>query len=447
MALHNVDKTVLRSVRRTNVEQTLSGMRRFLRHGHWIERTNRYSAKAVIRIRADARRGVLPEPRQLARYIAASSVLHCADGWSYLGKALVSFLRGDPHSACHLAYYAELRAALSLLASEGIGIFSNLHFVINAPDSVRPFRHQKPRLGTHKIAWATLEHWSGLLRSGTVFASVVRPHGISLQDWLEPFGGIAPQAANWFRQWGMDLRMLADDHDARNESSYRPEGVASFSELNPDENLTFASDLWHALEPDPASLFQNIDRHIFRIALENLFVAQIGRRPTDDPPAFRVFVDRSIAPQGLGGPLQAALTDFLMRVTVPNNLSIFSMSSIPADGRPSDSAAMLARATLLLRVATGSSSSLMTASGIGGDEYRFWWQALGQRRGIWEGQRNREDLLDLWEDIRALLAEAARVQAATPAPDQNYFQYGRDLPGAILGFGSTERVAIWGLVT
>jgi hypothetical protein len=72
--------------------------------------------------------------RHLAQYIAASSILHCADGWSYLGRAINCLLKGDPHRVVHLAYYAELRAALSLLASEAIGVFSRNNFVIDAPD-------------------------------------------------------------------------------------------------------------------------------------------------------------------------------------------------------------------------------------------------------------------------------------------------------------------------
>ena len=31
----------------------------------------------------------------------------------------------------HLGYYAELRAVLAIVASEGIGIFDRLHFVID----------------------------------------------------------------------------------------------------------------------------------------------------------------------------------------------------------------------------------------------------------------------------------------------------------------------------
>jgi len=95
----------------------------------WIERVKKIG---TVEAREDVRptevaAGTIQSPTQLSEYIAASCLLHCSDGWSYLGRAISALLRGDPHRARHLAYYAELRAATALLAKVGVSsIDSNL---------------------------------------------------------------------------------------------------------------------------------------------------------------------------------------------------------------------------------------------------------------------------------------------------------------------------------
>jgi len=55
----------------------------------------------------------------LLEVLAIRGPLHALDGWSYVGRALSALIAGDSHAARHLAYYGELRGALSLLASSG----------------------------------------------------------------------------------------------------------------------------------------------------------------------------------------------------------------------------------------------------------------------------------------------------------------------------------------
>ena len=70
--------------------------------------------------------------QQRIEAIAISAPLHCVDGWSYASRAIASLLAGDGHAARHLAYYAQLRAGLSLLANLGVGIFNRINFVAKA---------------------------------------------------------------------------------------------------------------------------------------------------------------------------------------------------------------------------------------------------------------------------------------------------------------------------
>lgn len=99
MPLLVADRPSFRRSLRPNVAVTLAGLKLFVGRARWIGKNNRYGRDTVGRLKRDV---IGPErSRQLAQYIAASSILHCSDGWSYLGKALAAYLAGDPHRGLH----------------------------------------------------------------------------------------------------------------------------------------------------------------------------------------------------------------------------------------------------------------------------------------------------------------------------------------------------------
>jgi len=63
---------------------------------------------------------------QMISLVAACGPNHCLDGWSYLSRSVSALVARDGHSAKHMAYYAQLRAAMSMLAVSGVGIFNGL---------------------------------------------------------------------------------------------------------------------------------------------------------------------------------------------------------------------------------------------------------------------------------------------------------------------------------
>ena len=218
-ALHAQDMAAINALVRSQMELTTAGLKPFFKRATWIGKTNHYAADVVARLKAAL--PTSPErKRNLAQYIAASVALHSNDGWSYLGRSVACLLAGDAHRALHLAYYAELRASMSLLASAGIGIFNTRHFIVPAANSTTDLRFGQ---GTHLIAWLALKQWSLQAASGALFAQLIRPEGRTLDQWFQPQGGastLAPQARSWFMQWGMDLDLATKDRDARNELSY-----------------------------------------------------------------------------------------------------------------------------------------------------------------------------------------------------------------------------------
>ena len=225
MALELIDQRILKALKREDVELTLANLKQFMARSTWLGLSNRYASETIQHITEDLRPGKALNQSHLSELIAASCLLHCSDGWSYLGRAISAILRGDPHRARHLAYYAELRAATALLASEGVGVFRNDHFAITAPNKATELR---TKAGTHNFAWDCLEFWSDQRSSATLFSHIIRPYGISLENWCAPLGGsavLSESARNWFKQWGMDLKMFIDDHRARNISTYQPDGI------------------------------------------------------------------------------------------------------------------------------------------------------------------------------------------------------------------------------
>ena len=90
----------------------------------------------------------------LAQYLALSTASHVLDGWRYISQAAISLLNGSRTQAIHLAYYAELRAALAILAFSGIGILKRHHFALTGNMDVVWFEG-----GTHEATWKAIGSW------------------------------------------------------------------------------------------------------------------------------------------------------------------------------------------------------------------------------------------------------------------------------------------------
>ncbi len=443
MTLNARDRQIISRLMRRHVEETLSGLKATLAGSRWVTAANRYSTDpvSVLADEVENRRG--HQDIELAQYIAASPILHATDGWSYLGKAIVALLRGDPHRAIHLAYYAELRAATSLLAAEGIGIFSTNHFAITHRNSVRKFYSN---MGTHRFAWACLSYWATTPNATQLFVRMIRPQGIELEDWFASVGGtsaIAPQAQAWFRQWGVDLKEFAGDRDARNISSYQPDGIPDTWQVDGREALEFARDLWASLEPSPLTSFDAVDRNILRIATETLFSSRTGDPVHSNPHAFQRFAEGIIGDQNLQAPIETELLRYIMRRTSPHNATIFTHSKKVATDALFGAHSVISRATLLLRLASGSSALMLRAAAVGESEIAFWSEAIGKGRGLWEDTLDTP--MDMWADVLDMLATVELFQQEFDAPEQTFFKMRAKLSEALINMGSSERVAIWAM--
>ncbi|RVI14596.1 hypothetical protein CN200_19455 [Sinorhizobium meliloti] len=441
--LHLDDKKAISSLSKSAIEVTTAGLKPYLKRSIWIGKSNHYAHDVVRKLKKQPANAT--QRRQLAQYISASICLHANDGWSYLGRSISCLLAGDMHRALHLAYYAELRAAMSLLASTGIGIFNTKHFVISAANSTTKL---KSGAGTHVAAWIALEQWCRLRASGAMFATIIRPEGRTLEEWFQPHGGaaaLAPQARNWFMQWGMDLGFASKDRDARNESSYRPDGVPTLWGISPAENLRFVREMWATLEPSSASGFEQIDRYILRIALERLYLGRHGRVASPADPTFVGFINATLLNQGFSSSAEDRLRRFLLRQASPNDPEFFAYSAAKPANADADAFAVLSRALLLLRTATGSAQMLVQKVGVDSDMLSFWWTQLGEARGLWQTGSPPDSLSDLWADVQQSLDELDNIETHDPGAFQSANSVAFGMQGLLNVFTSHERVGLWGL--
>jgi hypothetical protein len=414
---------------------------KFLRKRRWIGTTNVYGDDAAEKLKRDSKAQRQPNTRGLAEYVAASAPLHAVDGWGFIARALQATMSGDPDGARHLAYYAELRGALSLLAAQGIGVFNGPHAVVEPSGEARTVTGT----GTHVMTWLALRDWMHTAEAARVVGAVVAQDDYSIADWVSEMAGGASWAAvgsRWLRDWGYDLRDALRDRNARNVASYAPTRLFNARPIDPVEVKRFVGDWWRALEPVEGAPFEALDRHLLRATLEEAFHARYGIRAADDDSKFRAQL--SAARERLTGEstLSDSLGSFLTREIDPATWTVLTRArERDPPSEPCHHLQVIARATLLLRLASGCASDLLVRAGVSEQDTRFWTEAVGEDRALWLPGAPPDPLIDLWSEIEDALAELN----ALIDPEPTSYRRLQDSCGAALGVLATaERVAIWG---
>jgi hypothetical protein len=441
-------KKVLRSCSPADVEDSLTSLRRYIKRQRWLGNNNRYGKNAIRRLDDDTVAGRV-KCLHLRQYIAASAFSHCTDGWSFLGRSIDACSKGDSGASLHFAYYAELRAAMSFLATRGIGIFSNKHYVLTPILSCTlvPKNRAKRYSGTHQITWLALEHWADQLKSSEFLFEIIAPANIQLTDWFQSFhrGGPAPKqlGRKWLKAWGLDLKYLSEDRDARNEVSYRPTDLVAPAHLTSVVASDFLSGFWGSFEPS-ASRFEMVDRYLLRMSLEAAFKGRTGLIARGNP-QFEREVDQMLDNVAPPGPKSEWL-DFLTARTGALELPLLQLASLDSDIQDaSHHLHVICRAALLLRVATGACAVLRKETMLTRTDLDFWWGDIGVRRGLWESSLQPSDCSDLWLDIDAAIRDEKEWRIANMGAAPSFFKWRSDRIAALSTFGQCERVGLWGL--
>ena len=286
-----------------------------------------------------------------------------------------------------------------------------------------------------------------LNRSGDAFSKIIAPSGISLADWFDSLAEmvslsdrrLAGGSANGvWTSLSLPKIEMHETFQATDPTEYQPRGTFPHPPLS-NSQLKCGR---HANHPPP-SLFEKIDRHILRMTVESAFRGTYNAWPGKDAARFATFVSSIVDPLGLDLAISAEWKSFLTKQISPTDPTIFEYSAQdPLDKRVGHSA-ILARAVLLLRIATGSTLNLIRSAGVSGEQLEFWWSQLGINRGLWDGAKSRADLLDLWEDIAVLFQDVLTFRRSTPSGQQTFQLFGDKIPQVVSGLGGCERVAIW----
>lgn len=448
MSLSQPNQNLLNQASSSAIEATFEEINTNWSNSQWLRPRNRYLRNCIDKIETDTKPPRRITHRHLREYIAASSLAHCMDSWSYLGRGIDAHLRGAPDIARHLGYYAELRAAMSLLASEGVGVFDKTHFVVNGKKKCEQIKASR----THEFAWDALEHWATTPSAASLIFKVIQPGGIPLEKWLNSFlitpGLHAILAERWLLQWGLDLKQLRDDRNARNSASYRPNVFSNSHVMNIGDALQFVKDFWLVCEPTESIRFPALDRYLLRQSLELTFrsVQPHNRSRKQAKRMFERQVDVMLHGLAPGDLTTEKWSEFL-RYSESPELPLVMKEAKAKDEPPNPRhhLQVLARATLLLRVATGACHTRLKTLPNFIQTLEFWWTKLGENKCLWHIGEQPDRIIDLWTDIREAVQTLDGWQSAPNVSGISYNKLWLEQSAAAGVLGSCERVGLWGV--
>lgn len=382
------------------IETTLIRIRpRFRRWKRWL--TSRHRYKDVIDALEPKSKSI--DGSVLAEYIACSAPLHIADGWVFLARAFDAVRSGDRNTAIHLAYYAELRAAMSLLASEGIGIFNNRHVAISptfiATDWANAGNNKGTRVGTHHATWDVLDAWADNPGRASTLLDAIVVDTKTIGEWFDE-ANISPSVRHivtreWLKSWSLDLKFFPIDKNLRNHTSYRPSQISADSAAPIDTTEDVIDPMlrtWDALEPSVDSGGAVIDRALLFHALK---LAYHGGSPAE--PTWDDFVDRL---HGIASPSLEA------QLRIPSDNEFYVLNSAEITTSPPPMHAVLARGTLLLRIANAVCARRFRNARVLKEDLQFWWQRFGDDKGLWSDYTDLDSFADLWPEVDDAIIDA-----------------------------------------
>lgn len=409
-------------------------------NGLWLSTTNPYLAGGSKQLKVDCKAG-LAIYDNVASYVAASAFVHSADAWSYLGRAVDALLRGDVSASIHLTYYAELRAAKSILASEGI-IVGNRYSAQLGPQSTVI---QINASSTHDAAWEIFQDWAGLPSTFDTVSRIFAPGGTELHSWVSSIpAGVHAVIEDLLKTVGFDLQTFKEDRERRNLASYEPTTLADES-ISVGEVAKTVAALWADVEPAVGGDFPGVDRLVLANVLLNQYSAQHTHPDPATPDAEIVnWSDWSSWLESLTPArtdltsLQAWLRDAPLSAEVRARVGL--AFDTPASTRPRDFIGpMIGRATVLLRLATGMCTSLLFDAGKTGKDIEPWLDIFVRSRGIWGSEDLPKPRLELFEDV-VFPRDTLEISNATTFRD-----FHDDLREGMTTLGQTERILSWSL--
>lgn len=404
---------------------------------------NRLASNSIRAVRNHIRNDrVYSIPKKhLETYLAASSLVHSINGWGYLARSISSLVSGNKHTSIHLGYYAELRATMSFLASQGVGIFQNQHLAVYSDGSIQ----KNPGTGrdsTHQFTWSALEKWTNpSAYSDTNLLEIFTVKGKSFKDWSEGFHPNAKSSLSnkiirdWLVSWNFDVKRYKDDREARNEVTYRPQKLLNYEyDIRLDEVIPKLSEFWFAISPLLSDRFSNLDRYLLRkffTTLHSQIQELLGRRIN-----YNRCIENSMDVLGIA---DSTLLKFLTYTSpFDQEHSIFDESEKDS----LENISVIARALLMLRVSIGTASQNFKEAEVSYDELGFYFESLGVDNGFWSPNHAPSDFDDLWIDIESYIDD---LNDWVVGNDSNLFNISQNKAQELIYLSQFHRAGLWGI--
>ena len=459
MTLSSFSKQQLAKASRDAITDAMGQLPLGAKHPRWLPEGQKYSkANIADALSADYKNGTVDDTA-LAQRIAASVPSHVVDGWSYFGRAIHCLIRGDTRNSVHLGYYAELRAALAILAAEGIGIFNTQHFIVDKDRLVERLSKKAcspMESRTHKIVWQVYRWWFQQETCRDLVTSIIQPGGYAIRDWFSSPNTrglyLQPSAEGWFNSWGLDLKRLDRDQGSRNASSYGPSAIHDWQILSGAEAVDIVKRLWELFRPTLFSRFGEVDRLLLHGVVQTIFSSQTKKRRGSKAwhLEFNGFVDGLLEEQTdrLTDKNRVEWNQFLCDDAACVGFPIEAAKKQSTIDSPSFPVEVLARAALLLRIATGSCERHLDEAGIEWDMFRFWLDDIGVRRGFWGRGAYPAFPNELWADIsEALESLEEEEQYIGRWEDSPHFATPQLFVSSLTRLEECERIGLWGIGT
>lgn len=204
---------------------------------------------------------LLPSNANPQTTLAAEQLVHLVEGWRYAAAATNSVLSHAKDQALHLAYYAELRAAMSLFAWSGIRVKQGAYYYLDSNGNQVRTAPQR----THEAVWGLWKEWVKRTDAKSLFNDNIRLHpSVTLSDVVGSVRYVNTAAT--LTNWGLDLWDAIHDHIARNNSSYEARLASKSLSTMGKTDVDLVLDLWRLFLSDGSSL-------VFDAALINYIVA------------------------------------------------------------------------------------------------------------------------------------------------------------------------------
>lgn len=319
--------------------------------------------------------------------LAAEQISHFVEGWRYAAASVNSYMNNSKAGAIHFAYYAELRAALSLLCWSGIRVRQGEYFYLDASGGKNPMSNGR----THTAVWMLWDEWVRRSDARDLFLMNVRVSaGLKLGDVVRGVGFVDPSSQ--LRGWGSDLISLGDDHSARNDASYEPFWRdRALEKIGQSENKLVA-DLWRLFTPDGVGV--RFDTALAQSIVEKTLSGAVAGGGVSEGDFFNRLVVEISAATGE----KKETVSSVLRNRGDVDLSVFDLAA----SRSVEAENVLCRAFFLLRISMLALDSSLVASRT--SDAASWLRNWLDHAGIWTHDSGC-DPVDISDDYMEALDE------------------------------------------